>query len=243
MFYVLSDIHGCYNELQKALSYWHPETETLVVLGDNIDRGPDSLQVVQELMHLQATYGEQVVVLQGNHDESFAKWLLDTHPSDFGFYYMETYNETLLSFFDHDREKYKNSTRKQRGQHALYKYAKEVRYLYDLPKYYETEHCLFVHAGINLTLQNGWRSDTQCMNSIGSAFIYAKTKAPKKVFFGHTPTSLIRNEPTNHAVWQSEMGDKVGIDGGVSMGGQLNALKLDPYGNILETFTIKHDRP
>lgn len=245
----MSDIHGCYEELLKALIHWDRETETLIVLGDLVDRGPDSLKVVQTLCDLKEKYPGNVVVLQGNHDESFAKWLLETHEEDLSIYYMSSHNETIKSFFGNDPDgirKYKKSSRKQRGLHIRYLYMKEIRFLYNLPLYHETDHCIFVHAGINLDLLD-WRLDMRCMNMIRNQFIYSRMTAPKTVFFGHTPTSIIRNVDKNEIgandVWCSEHRDKVGIDGGVSMGGQLNALKVDEFGNITEIIAISPDKP
>lgn len=241
MYYVMSDIHGCYNEFMAALSHWNNETETLIVMGDVIDRGPDSKLVVQKLMQLVKDYPEQVIVLRGNHDYMLVSWLLNKDPDDLAYYYTNTHTETLKSFFGYDasgKKKFKKSSRQQRAMHVRHKHRAELQFLAGLPLYHETEHCIFVHAGINLQVHD-WRVDTIAMYNIRNPFIYSSKKAPKKVFFGHTPTALIRNEENNHNVWYSEHGDKVGIDGGVSMGGQLNALKLDQFGNVLETFVVK----
>jgi len=244
-FFVMSDIHGCYDEMMQALTHWDKDNETLVVLGDLIDRGPDSLRVVQALRALQTDYPEKVVVLQGNHDEMFARWLVETDPNDLGFYYMTTHNETIKSFFGQGPEalaKYKNSTRTQRAEHIRYLYMDSVRFLYNLPLYHETEHCIFVHAGINLKIDD-WHQDTTCMNTVLNAFIYGSVPTPKRVFFGHTPGAFIRNvephEPGANDVWQNEAGDRIGIDGAVSMNGQLNALKVDANGHIVETIVVK----
>lgn len=240
-FFVLSDVHGCYAEFMQALSHWNRETETLVVLGDMVDRGPHSLEVVQELMKLKTELPEQVVVLQGNHDAMLTSWLLDTHKDDLGFYYTETHVETLKSFFGLDasgRKKFKKSSRQQRAEHVLYSHAAELRWLKSLPLFHEEDHCLFVHAGINMELGENWHMDTKSMLWIRNPFLYSKKKAEKRVFFGHTPTSLVRNEQDNHDVWVSEQGDKVGLDGGVSMGGQLNAVRLDEFGNVTDTVVV-----
>lgn len=42
MYYVMSDLHGCYKEYQKALEMIHFNAQdTLYVLGDVVDRGPE----------------------------------------------------------------------------------------------------------------------------------------------------------------------------------------------------------
>ncbi|MCI5125418.1 MAG: serine/threonine protein phosphatase, partial [Candidatus Electrothrix sp. AR5] len=44
---IIGDIHGCLNSLQKLLKLVEKETDTFVFLGDYIDRGSDSKEVVQ----------------------------------------------------------------------------------------------------------------------------------------------------------------------------------------------------
>lgn len=238
MYFVMSDIHGCHDQLMAALSHWEPENETLIVLGDLIDRGPDSLNVIQTLSALKSIHKDRVVILKGNHDESFASWLLDTPEEDLGFYYMTSHDETIRSFYGPENHaKYKRDSRKQRGQHIRYRFFEELKFLDRLPMVFETEHCIFVHAGINLKI-NDWRDDTRCMNEIRNPFIYSSKKAPKRVFFGHTPTGLIRDDETDCSVWISDQGDKVGLDGACSMGGQLNSLRVNQHGDITETIVI-----
>lgn len=245
MYFVMSDIHGCYDQMMLALQKWNPEKEKLIVLGDLIDRGPDSLLVVRQLMNLKQAYGDQVVVLKGNHDESFVAWL-SSDDDDLAFYYMEAHVETVKSFFGYDKDgvkKFKKSTRTQRGKHIQYHFKKEIAFLRNLPMYHEEDHTIFVHAGINLNIHN-WRDDTRCMNEIRNPFIYSSKIAPKRVFFGHTPTTLIRSdqelgESLDASIWYSDKQDKVGLDGGCCFdGGQLNAVRVNHLGCVTEEFVI-----
>jgi serine/threonine protein phosphatase 1 len=64
----IGDIHGCATALDGLLGAIQPAADdTLVVLGDYIDRGPESRTVVQRLIEL--TSGGEVAVLLGNHEE------------------------------------------------------------------------------------------------------------------------------------------------------------------------------
>lgn len=47
----------------------------LIFLGDYIDLGPDSCEVIQIIMKLQKQYGEKIIVLRGNHEEMFMDFL------------------------------------------------------------------------------------------------------------------------------------------------------------------------
>ena len=64
MRYILSDIHGCYEEYQELLGRlrFSPADE-LYVLGDAADRGPQPVKVLQDMM-----MRPNVTYLVGNHD-------------------------------------------------------------------------------------------------------------------------------------------------------------------------------
>ena len=80
--YAMSDIHGCFKafatriEQLSNLGFFEDGCEDrLVLLGDYVDRGSDSLGVVREAMRLQRECPERVVALLGNHDDGFLRWL------------------------------------------------------------------------------------------------------------------------------------------------------------------------
>ena len=86
--YVMGDIHGCFEEFQQMLrKVALSEADRLILTGDYIDRGPDSLKMLRWLENCPV----QVTPLRGNHDEEFAayvdalcqidsKWDLQTRP-------------------------------------------------------------------------------------------------------------------------------------------------------------------
>jgi len=66
----IGDIHGCieeFNELMKKVLY-NPNEDRLILLGDLIDRGPDSVGVVQRAREL------KLECVMGNHEHKFIKW-------------------------------------------------------------------------------------------------------------------------------------------------------------------------
>lgn len=86
--YVLGDIHGHYDlmrraqdlvEIDRAREGYHDAP--LVHLGDLVDRGPASAQVIDHLMQAQ-TRGENWIVLKGNHDRLFQMFLRDPWERD-----------------------------------------------------------------------------------------------------------------------------------------------------------------
>jgi serine/threonine protein phosphatase 1 len=65
----IGDLHGYYDPLKKLLELIDPGQEDLLVfIGDYIDRGPQSYEVVQALIDLQSSY-ENIVLLKGNHED------------------------------------------------------------------------------------------------------------------------------------------------------------------------------
>jgi bis(5'-nucleosyl)-tetraphosphatase (symmetrical) len=66
----VGDVHGCideFNELLRKVSY-DPKTDRLILLGDLIDRGPDSVAVVRKAREL------RLECLMGNHEHKYIKW-------------------------------------------------------------------------------------------------------------------------------------------------------------------------
>lgn len=243
MYYVMSDLHGCYNQLEQALKKWDKENERLVIMGDLIDRGPDSLKVVRKMMELKETYPDNVTVLKGNHEEMLLAWLIGTDVELYGFYYTLTHEETLKSFLG---DSFGKLSRQKRAEQMVRDFKPELRFMRDLPLYFETEKAIFVHAGINLDVSN-WRTAKDDLTWIRNEFIYSQKTPEKRVFFGHTPTVHMHKREVDsedsffnmNSIWISDDKMKVGIDGAASMGGQLNVLRVNEEGEITEQLKFK----
>ncbi len=64
MRYIVSDIHGCYEQYLALLEKIHFfEADELYVLGDVVDRGPEPIKVLQDMMKR-----PNVIFILGNHD-------------------------------------------------------------------------------------------------------------------------------------------------------------------------------
>ena len=68
---IIGDIHGCHSALQQLLDRMKPEPgrDRLVFLGDLFDRGPDSREVFLYIRQLASVYGNDFVLLLGNHED------------------------------------------------------------------------------------------------------------------------------------------------------------------------------
>ncbi|MER2108625.1 MAG: metallophosphoesterase [Solibacillus sp.] len=96
--FVVSDIHGMYKQFEQILQFWEQESK-LVLLGDLVDRGLQSLEVIRNAMALKATYGEQVIICKGNPEQILLDFI--RFPVENSNYLLSAgVKETLLSFLN-----------------------------------------------------------------------------------------------------------------------------------------------
>ena len=70
----IGDVHGCAKALRTLIEVIRPQPDdTLIPLGDCVDRGPDSRQVIEELLALHDKC--RLVPLLGNHEELMLNFL------------------------------------------------------------------------------------------------------------------------------------------------------------------------
>ena len=86
---IIGDVHGCideFNELIQTLSY-NKKTDRIILLGDLIDRGPDSVAVVKRAREL------DLECVRGNHEHKFLKWYRSQGSSNDVYHKREHYTE------------------------------------------------------------------------------------------------------------------------------------------------------
>lgn len=177
MIYAIGDVHGCHAQLlvllAKIKAHAGRQPYTGIFLGDYVDRGPKSREVVNQVRGLVAGRGGPGVwhALMGNHEAMMADAfkVRDAGP----LWLVNGGDATLKSYEGHDDEM---------RQHA--------EWMASLPTIIETENHLFVHAGLSprysvssqpeevkLWIRN-WENDD---HDFGKHVVYGHTprKSPK----------------------------------------------------------------
>ena len=84
--YVIGDIHGCIDEMidlvvevyhQHGAKYGDKAPLRIVFIGDLIDKGPSSIEVIENalmLINSSPNPDDEVIWLMGNHEEKFYRW-------------------------------------------------------------------------------------------------------------------------------------------------------------------------
>lgn len=221
--FVMSDVHGEFSMMEEMLEKWNREEEQLIILGDLADRGPNSKATLELAYHLVQV--EDAIVIKGNHDDMLEKYLEEPLRNQ-GLYYMNGGGKTVASLLG---EAVSNRDHQKNAQAIKEKYPWLLPFLKSLSYFYEWKDYLFVHAGVDLTLDD-WRDSTERdFIWIREGFYDQQNNTNKTIVFGHSVTANLHRERANYDIWQSGDG-LIGIDGGAVYGGKLHALVLSKAG-------------
>lgn len=219
--FAIGDIHGEFEMFEQLLKEWNPDTEQLLLLGDLIDRGARSKDVVERASELVEQYG--AIVLGGNHEDMLADFIKEPELCR-DHYLKQGGAETLMSFFHTHPSEFFASPRKF-AEALHHKFPKHLDFLSKRPDFYQTDTHIFVHAGIDFE-EADWK-DTSRDNFrwIREPFFIGKNNTGKTIIFGHTRTSLLHADG-NTGIWISPCQTKIGIDGGAVCGDELIGLRV-----------------
>ncbi|AKA44360.1 metallophosphoesterase [Paenibacillus polymyxa] len=219
--FAIGDIHGSYDKFRALMKHWNPDKQQLVILGDLIDRGPDSLSVVRRCMELKKEYGAKI--LGGNHEWNLFDFI--DKPNVYAKYYLEKGGRNTLQSFLGIKDSAIHKSPEKMAILMKERFFNELNFLRDLPDYYEHQHYVFVHAGVNLYLKDWKHTNPSDFRWIREPFHEAKNETGKIFVFGHTPTHYL-NPDGNCGVWVSPCQSKIGVDGGAVFGGYLLGLSI-----------------
>ena len=199
--FVIGDIHGCH---QALVELWakispDPKEDTVVFLGDYIDRGPASRQVVDEILAIRKRL-PRVITLMGNHEQMLLHFLAGEEDTPF----LEVGgSETLASY----RIPPERAT-------SLDLPPAHLDFFRNLIPFWQNHAAIYVHAGLMparpLALQpRSWLLWAR------EEFLKSDYDFGKPVIYGHTPFPKPNLEK-----------HRIGIDTGAVYGGDLTCLIL-----------------
>ena len=199
--YAIGDIHGCYDRLCRLMDRidicW--SRDTLVLLGDYIDRGPRSFEVLEYLITLKKKH-PNTIFLKGNHEVMFLDFLSGISTLAY------SYNggqQTLDSYYRN------NSTAKR-----LTIPKEHLDFLNSLVLCHQTEDYVFAHAGVRSGIPMSEQVEKDLL-WIREPFISEQNDYGKTIVFGHTPFPEPLVQP-----------GKIGIDTGAVYGNRLTCVRL-----------------
>lgn len=210
----VGDIHGQFDMLGLLMKKVKPDkTDKFVFLGDYIDRGLQSKEVIDFLIDFSKEY--DCVFLRGNHEDMLLSFLGLDEKAMYGESYQYNGGEyTAISYAGADAvlEDLKNVIPDN-----------HIEFIKSLKYYHIEDNFLFVHAGImpGIPLEDQKLED---LIWIREQFIYYPTGMDKVIVFGHTPLSKVFIGD-----------DKIGLDTGAGYKMALSAMEL----YTKEIFTVK----
>lgn len=243
--FAIGDIHGDLDALQKLLAGL-PEldpTDTIVFVGDYLDRGPQSAEVITFLRALPGQTPAKVVFLRGNHEDAWLR-VIDRGWPEFILPAGNGCLATLRSFRGQpppgDDEGFANDEFE-----ALFKgtfFPEDVvAWMRDLALFYEDDHAIYVHAGLNKG-PDGYEHPSLTQKKMALMWCrdkdFVRDYRGKLVIFGHTPTACLPEELSEYTPEDQEdvwVGPSViGIDTRCGKGGYLSCVEL-PSGQVYES--------
>lgn len=195
----IGDIHGRLSKLEGLLEQIVPSgDDRLVFLGDYIDRGADSFEVVELLIRLKKDF-PLTVTLRGNHEDFVVSLFIgnDSQRQRDIWLKMNGGDLTMTSY----------------SNHGCYLKAHREFYM-NLPLSWETDEYFFCHAGVRpgIPLEQQKASD---LIEIREPFLSSNMDFGKIVVHGHQPVVVPTMLP-----------NRIDIDTGAGKYGPLTAIEL-----------------
>ncbi|WP_158746159.1 metallophosphoesterase family protein [Acidisphaera sp. L21] len=209
--YAIGDVHGCadrlwalHEQIAEDLQESPVERPLLLHLGDYVDRGPNSADVVRRLAAGPALLGVPMVCLRGNHEQM----LLDAleHGSDVGAHWLRNGGDAALKSW--------GSSGYQSVEEWRAALSAELPFLRGLALHHRVDGYVFVHAGLRPGIMLSQQSEEDLLWIREDFLSHTGPILPDApgmaVVHGHTPRK-----------WPDCLGQRVGLDTGAVAGGVL----------------------
>lgn len=248
--YAVGDIHGDIVALQTVLARLPSldRFDTIVFMGDYVDRGPRSAQVIEFIRHELPTRTEaDIIRLMGNHEEAWLR-IIDGKPAHFVVKATNGCLATLRSFQDlpvTNGDPTSEDFELMVG--GAFLPPDVVQWMRKLRRWYEDEHAIYVHAGLRME-GDRWLHPRESADH--PRFLWDRPKEfyrsyqGKPVVVGHTPRKYI--DGIRQELAEDAESDGLGgndcvhmIDTGSGQGGYLSILELP----ALRVYDSRPDTP
>jgi serine/threonine protein phosphatase 1 len=217
--YAIGDVHGCLEELLRlegmiaADGAGLPSRKLIVMLGDYVDRGPSSSQVLEHLL-APPPHDFERICLAGNHELA----MLDYLEGRIGLAdWLRIGAEPTLMSYGIDHERLRAIHGRDGGADRTIRNtipAEHAAFLRSLPVMAILSRFVFVHAGIRPELDLDHQSDSDLV-SIRDGFFKRGHLLRNYVVHGHTPVTRA-----------TRYGARINIDTGAYYSGRLTALRI-----------------
>ena len=221
----IGDIHGCIKQLltlqDKIFNYpqYNKEEDLLLYLGDYIDRGLHSKDVINHILQLQ-TEGVKSVFLKGNHEQfmidylfnkinNLSNWIMNGADQTFKSYDIEVAEFIKDGLEDNNIDKLRDIFLSKLTKEHVY-FFKNLKLTYTMGDY------LFAHAGINPEKSLKDQDKMDFLWSRSDQLFDKNFKFEKIIVHGHTPENEVINFPY-----------RINVDTGSFFSGKLSCVCLN----------------
>lgn len=217
--YAIGDIHGradlladMRRQIRLDIAQAGKMRTIAVFLGDYIDRGPQSRDVVEILAHWDAS--DAAVFLRGNHEQMLLDFLDNPQIFDGWRHFggLETLQSYSLSATDMRRD---DMFPELRDALVANMPQKHLAFLRDLPLRYQAGDYFFCHAGVDPRFPVG-QQGAEALLWIREPFLESRKDFGKFVVHGHSPSERPDEQP-----------NRLGLDTGAYASGVLTCAVLE----------------
>lgn len=230
--YAVGDVHGRLDLLDLLLGMIKADAERrspaapplLIMLGDYVDRGPDSRGVLERMIKLASAPDFETTALMGNHERAMLNFLRDpaAHKAWLSYGGRETiqsYGVTPVASNAHDDELI-DCAAKLESQVAPH-----LDFLRGLKLSHVVGNYAFVHAGVRPGVGLEEQAEHDLLWIRAPFLTRDRHGLPYRVVHGHTPEPIVRIGV-----------DRIGLDTGAYASGILSAARItDAEVDVLDT--------